>query len=186
MKRILKAIRIKTKNNKAFSLVEVLCAIVLLAIIATPILQAIMGGLNLNLKSRKLLSASDLTAGTMEFISSLVFDDYTYANGGTNYSVKGYESYYWNVPTTVTKEIYPSGPVGMVWGTSPSTNYCETAISDINYDGFKYTMIIKCTKPSSVSASDQYFTYDVTVDVYESGGSNILSSGKTCIANSYK
>lgn len=181
MKRILKAIRTKSKNNKAFSLVEVLCAIVLLAIVATPILQAIMGGLNLNLKSRKLLGAADLTAGTMEFVSSLVFEDYQYTNG-TTFSVNGYESYYWDCGAGV-HAIYPNGPVGTFTAASGTATERTVVINDIDYDGFKYTMKIKCSQEGVTG--DEYFTYKVVVDVCENGTTNVLSTGNTRIANKY-
>ncbi len=182
MKRIFKAIRTKAKNNKAFSLVEVLCAIVLLAIVATPILQAIMGGLSLNLKSRKLLGASDLTAGTMEFVSSLVFEDYSYTSGGTTFSVNGYESYYWDCGAGVGA-IYPNGPVGTFTAATGSATSKTVVINNIDYDGFKYTMTIKCTQEGATG--DEYFTYKVTVDVCENGTTNVLSTGNTRIANKY-
>ncbi len=69
---------ITNKNSKGFTLVEVLCAVVLLAIIATPIFQVIFTSLNLNLKSRKLLNASDLCSSTTEFISSKTLENYSY------------------------------------------------------------------------------------------------------------
>ena len=182
MKRIFKAIRTKAKNNKAFSLVEVLCAIVLLAIVATPILQAIMGGLNLNLKSRKLLGAADLTAGTMEFVSSLVFEDYSYTSGGTTFSVNGYDTYFWDCAAGV-RAIYPNGPVGTFEAASGSPSQ-TVKITNIDYDGFKYKMFIKCSPESS---TDEYFTYKVVVEVCENGAPDdvILSSAKTYIANKY-
>ena len=59
------------KNKKAFSLVEIMCAIVLLAIIATPIIQVAFSSMSTNIKSRKYLAAADITSDTMEFVSSL-------------------------------------------------------------------------------------------------------------------
>ncbi len=68
----------KKPNSKGFTLVEVLCAVVLLAIIATPIFQVIFTSLKLNLKSRKMLNASDLCSATTEFVSSKVLETYSY------------------------------------------------------------------------------------------------------------
>ena len=84
------------KKSKGFSLVEVLCAVVLLALVATPIIQALYQGMVVNNKSRKMLAAADLASDTTEFISSLAFSDFKYKNsGGTEITVPGLQSYYW-------------------------------------------------------------------------------------------
>ncbi len=124
MKKILKTKFLK-KKVKGFSLVEVLCAVVLLALVATPILQALCQGMVVNNKSRKMLAAADLASDTMEFVSTLAFNDYKYTNsGGTEITVPGLKSYYWgnDIDATHTSVefssfklrsaqlLYPNGP----------------------------------------------------------------------------
>lgn len=184
MKKLFTRVRLKGKKNRAFSLVEVLCAIVLLAIVATPILQAIVAGMNLNVKSRKLLGAADLTAGTMEFISSLTFEDYTYTStvDSNTYTVKGYKSYYWSCGASNGAPVYPHGPLGDFTAATGSATSKTVVINNVDYDGFKYTMTIKCTKPTT---TDTYYAYNVVVDVCENGTTNVLSTAKTSIMNQY-
>ncbi|MCR5847090.1 MAG: prepilin-type N-terminal cleavage/methylation domain-containing protein [Lachnospiraceae bacterium] len=199
----------RRKKNSAFSLVEVLCAIVLLAIVATPILQALYSGLNVNIKSRKLLGAADLTSDTMEFISSLVYEDYTYTEGGADYEVPGLERYYRGDSTNVTSlllntasTVYPGGPVctysSLSGGTYTSPyqstnpdpdngNHCTNLeLTNIVMDGIKYDMTITVVDeedPSSTTKS--FYCFKVDVIVRESASGKFLSYASTKIANSY-
>ncbi len=160
MKKLLKIFRLKQvkKENKGFSLVEVLCAIVLLALVATPVVQALYSGLSLNIKSRKILGASDIRSGYSERVASYVYDDFTYTESGTDYTVNGYET-----------DFAPDG--------SGVTKY-----TDIDADGFKYDVTLTCIDPG---VSDSYFCYDVRVDVTEAGKTDVLCTSKVSIANKY-
>lgn len=157
-KLFLKLKRNYNTSNKGFSLVEVLCAIVLLALVATPVVQALYSGLSLNIKSRKLLGASDLASGMAERVSSMVYDDYSYEEGGTTYNIDGYE-------TTFSPDA-----AGV------------TTFNEVDADGFKYDIVLTCIDPGS---SDAYFCYDVRIDVSEAGKSDVLCTSKTSIANKY-
>lgn len=204
MKSCLKFFRKKTKRASGFSLVEVLCAIVLLALVATPILQSIFSSMNLNLKSRKLLAASDLTSGVMEFVSSTVFDDYEYTKTGesTPTKVPGLASYYWggatgtgsigscklsngNAALETNGKLYPNGPTCKYDSYSGgSLTHRTLKITNADMDGFKFDVIIDMTAPSS-SSTAEYFCYDVNVKVYEKGTDKLLSEAATKIANKY-
>lgn len=72
MKRIVKK---KKKNNLGFSLLEVLLAVVLLAIIVTPLIQTVYTSMSLNKKSRILMGATDVGQSAVEFFESLTYDD---------------------------------------------------------------------------------------------------------------
>ena len=73
-------------NKKAFSLVEVLLAIVLLAIIATPILSVFYTSMSLNLKSRELMAATDVSTGIIESIEKGDGDTFRTACNNKNFA----------------------------------------------------------------------------------------------------
>ena len=169
--------KIFKKKNRAFSLVEVLCAVVLLALVATPIIQALYSGMALNNKSRKMLAAADLASDTMEFVSSLSFEDFKYKQSGTDITVPGLKSYYWGNdidPSHTSVEfssfklrsaqlLYPNGPhavLNTIISEAPSTygfdtadgwtNYtCNRSIvfEDVEMDGYKFKVKIKTLAP---------------------------------------
>lgn len=61
--------------SKGLSLIEVLMAVVLLAIIATPLIQVIYTSISLNIKSRELLAASNCAESLMEYLEVRPKDD---------------------------------------------------------------------------------------------------------------
>jgi prepilin-type N-terminal cleavage/methylation domain-containing protein len=200
---LFKKLKSNRVDNKAFSLVEVLCAIVLLALVATPVIQAIYSGLSLNLKSRKLLGASDITSGVMEFVSSTVFEDYDYTpTGGSKINVPGMHSYYWGGDAGdiskwlihgIDKDgnsynaLYPNGPGFAAAALTKTDPKRELYFSNVCFDehDFKYDVIITITDPKS---TDSYYCYNVDVEVREPGvgkSGKLLSYASTKIANSY-
>ena len=215
MKNFMKTKLIRLKNNKGFSLVEVLCAIVLLALIATPILQAIVQGMSLNVKSRKLLAASDLTSDTAEFVSSLVFEDFSYSESGTNYKVTGLKSFYWgnDLAEVSSLKLYNRSLVYPVDYTDPDTGlpaYGPTgtysSLSSLsgaaltkfgvaynsgrklvieNVDMDGFKFDITIETLKPNSSGDKYFCYDVFISVREHGTTNVLSEARTSVANKY-
>lgn len=71
---------IKKKMNSAnagFSLVEVLLAVCILALVAVPILRTITVSMKMNLQSKELLAATDTTQSMMEYIRSYPMEDYS-------------------------------------------------------------------------------------------------------------
>lgn len=72
MKKFLKK---KKNNNLGFSLLEVLLAVVLLAIVATPLIQVVYSSMALNKKSRILMGATDVGQSALEYFESLTYND---------------------------------------------------------------------------------------------------------------
>ena len=96
MKKIIKK---KKSSNLGFSLLEILLAVVLLAIVVTPLIQTIYTSMALNKKARILMSATELGQSYVEYFESMTYteintlytvDDFTIpdTNDGFNYNVK--------------------------------------------------------------------------------------------------
>lgn len=164
--------KIFKKNAKGFSLVEVLCAVVLLALVATPILQALCQGMVVNNKSRKMLAAADLASDTMEFVSSLAFNDFKYTNtGGTEITVPGLKSYYWGNDITVSDPLptfsslklysaqllYPNGPhaevdqisFNNISGWDAGTFKRSVQFKNVKMDGYDFKVKITTSAPTT-------------------------------------
>ena len=197
---------LRKHNNKAFSLVELLCAICLLALIATPILQIVISSMTLNQKSSKLLAASDLASDAIEYISSLPFEDY-------ETSIKGVRSHYYGKDAGLTLsdldyynsgtiKLYDNGPSGNISSSDfkninasefPGCVGRSLYITDVSYSGYKFDVRIVIKKKSSDSG--KYFCYDSIVEIYEprvdNGGGSYVYGNKiidvsTCVPNTYK
>lgn len=70
-----KIIKNKKSNNLGFSLLEVLLAVVLLAIVVTPLIQTVYTSMSLNKKARILMGATDVGQTYMEYLESMTYDD---------------------------------------------------------------------------------------------------------------
>lgn len=68
----------KIKNNKGFTLVELVVAIAVLAIIITPILQSFVTSAKMNLKARKTMIATDITQSIMEGFADKTYTEILY------------------------------------------------------------------------------------------------------------
>ena len=89
------------KENKAFSLVEVLLAVVLLGLVVTPLIGTVYTSLSINQKSKKLMAATDCAQTLVEYCEAKVQPDL----------ITEMDDYY-NHPPKVVK------PYGFVHGTS--------------------------------------------------------------------
>ena len=203
---------LKRKNNKAFSLVEILCAICLLALVTTPILQIIIGSMNMNKRSSEMLAASDLASDTIEYITSLSFEDYNDANKGVRTHYYGKDTgnslldldFFTNQGSTSNPQgvikLYNGGPSGKIKkadykDVDASTGYTGRSlyITDISYSNYKFDAKLIFQKKSTEAG--KYFAYDCIVEIYEprttkDDGSYVygkkLVEVSTCIPNSYK
>lgn len=72
MKKIIKKMR---KSKSGFSLLEILLAVVLLAIVVTPLIQTIYTSMALNKKSRIQMGATDVGQSALEYFESLTYPD---------------------------------------------------------------------------------------------------------------
>lgn len=65
----------KEKNNSGFTLVELLVAIAILAIVVTPLLYSFVSGARLNAKSKRIMEATTVAQNVMEDIKATSLED---------------------------------------------------------------------------------------------------------------
>ena len=186
--------RKRKENNKGFSLVEVLCAIVLLGLVAAPFLQMIYSSYATNLKSKKYLAASDLCQTIMEGVSSQTYED-SKTVGTSTQTVTGVGNYYFpdsshgsklgnkglygspsytSEPKTIPQGNCNSNPDGDAFSGSDKTAYFK----DITYAGYKFNVTITAKESGLYPSTKTYFTVPIEVAVYdaESSSETFISS----------
>ena len=72
MKKIIKKMK---KNNSGFSLLEILLAVILLAIVVTPLIQTVYTSMSLNKKARIMMGATDVGQHQIESFEAQTYDD---------------------------------------------------------------------------------------------------------------
>ena len=72
MKKIIKKMK---KNNSGFSLLEILLAVILLAIVVTPLIQTIYTSMSLNKKARIMMGANDVGQSLVEYYEAQTYDN---------------------------------------------------------------------------------------------------------------
>lgn len=187
--------KMKIKNvkfhKKGFSLIEVLCAIVLLALVATPIIQIIYSSFSMNIKSKEMLVAADLTSEVMEYVSSLAYDNHSYTKTGATSPtiIMGANNYYFGShpqaynSTTGKYSLCPTGTSGTK--DTALSNDKLLALKDVDYSGYKFRVSIEFVEDSA-TASNTYHFYNVYVKVCDNDdASHVYSQAKTCIPNKY-
>lgn len=185
----------KYKNNKGFSLVEVLLAVVLLALVATPVIQLFLSSMKTNKRSREILCANEIAQESMEYIESCDFENDLYpvftADGdAVRFPGLSYSASNWST----LQAAYNSAMVGfhsfddfvskarasVVPKGTAQTNYVEWTEGDVNCFGVVFFNLrtkydkndedyydeIVVFKENKENSSDEYFIYDVTLTVY--------------------
>lgn len=176
-------LRAKKRKNHGFSLIEVLLAIVILGLVATPILQIFITSAQINNRSREMMAATDVATITMEYLSSMRMDvddgirdsfqkaenclrvpglsyTATASNLGTNYSALSTfcskmivdENNHQNKCVYYNETNADSGVFGM-------------ALNAVEHNNYVFDVIV-WFEPATSAASSDFFTYDVTVEVY--------------------
>ena len=123
--------KFKTKRkgtNKGFSLIEVLAAVVILGLIATPILQMFYSSYSTNQKSKKYLAAADLAQTTMEAVSAQTWHETKSITDTVVYP--GLKEYYENIPST-KGHIYKN-PLSSFEGPEYETVYSQLETANRN------------------------------------------------------
>ncbi len=162
------------KNNKGFTLVEVLLAIVILSLVSAPILRGFIVTANTSARARTIMEATDVAQLIIEEISAMSFDgdvkDTFFVETATErlpaigYNVAGTKSpiatsqFQQTVATSCadSKKCYIS---------EVNPNLKMVALPNVEYDGKKYDVMIDFV-PNSGEGT-QFYTYDVTVRVFD-------------------
>jgi len=155
----------KKISNQGFSIIEVLLAVLLLALVATPLLQMFYSSYEMNRKSSRYLAAADLAQTKLEEISSRTWEDSeVVASGSTTTSVKGIsnDTTYFSTPITTF-----DAPVSINASTDEFGKY-----------PFNYT--ITFTPPSDLSG---YYTVKVDIVVKDVKTGNVITTASTKIPN---
>ena len=198
--------RAKRLNQKGFSLVEVLMAVVILGLIAAPVCQMLMTSYQVNRRSKRLLVASDIAQTTMESITALCWED-TSTLGGTD--IKGVYTYYKNF--VGNKPIYPNkvtdASMPVVYGTlinqdTSHTNQVSYYFTNVQFlqvgpgeDGtpvlgsspaqngedpfqMKIEFVMSDYSMNINSPSQAFYSVEVVVTIYDNDGNPVTSANE--------
>lgn len=183
----------KRSGNEGFSLVEVLCAVVLLAIIAAPVLQMFYSSYAMNQRSKKYLAAADLAQTVMEGISAQTYEDSKTVES-TPVTVAGLATYYEGIIGPGQKSLYPiSGGAGAI---APTGHYYVRSggsalfgahdivlfIDQITYAGYHFNMTITFKETGLYSGGNsirKYISVPVEIAVYDADSSTVSFSNET-------
>ena len=177
------------RNNKGFTLVEVLLAIVILSLVSAPILRGFIVTANTSARARKIMEATDVAQLIVEDVSAMSYED----DGGfvktflTDPDVSrdrlksvSYDSTGKVIPldiadffTRVRDEAGADKKVFICTHEAPASDpkyagYKVIALPNVDYDGEKYDALI--FYKSNSSGSEMYFTYSISVVVFDQGG----------------
>lgn len=108
-------------NNKGFSLVELLVAVIILAIIVVPVMHAFVSAANTNAKSNETLVATTLCEDVMEELNSMTAEAFSLKYGGVKSNTGVYT-------VEITGDNYDTN----------ASNYELTCVMDPGADGSKY------------------------------------------------
>lgn len=174
----------QNRKNKGFSLVEILLAIVILALVLTPVLQIFTTSMSISNRSRRLLGATEVAEMTLEVLNSKPMDGtdgikemfgtdgsrvlLPALGSGTSFFVQSD-----NVSASTSHAQYVS-KLNYTMGAGVAARYCkysaegETlrfALINVVHNGYVYDVVVSMT-PQKVNMTDEYYTYDVYLEVY--------------------
>ena len=182
------------KNDAGFSFIELLLAIVILGLIAAPIFKVFLTTSQINNNSKQLMAATDAATVTMEYISSSKFSGtngvgtiFTDTAGiKTRIPALGFACHAQQSGTAAANYdefVSHATGGGMAVATTDQyvfyhkptgTNELGVAMFNVPCNGYMFDMIV-WFKPNS-STSDKYYTYDVTIDVFEDLDKKVVAS----------
>lgn len=190
----------KIKGNLGFSLIEVLLAILILGLIAAPVLQLFVTSAQVNLRSRKLMAATDVANVTMEYLTGLKYDEgtesiktvFTTTDPRMRIPALSYDCSGTALATSLSSMDalrnhalanytgHGNSPKIYINSISGDT-YLGVVMKGVTYNEYTFDMIIWFQSNNTGSA--QFYTYDVTVEVYDSEQIMVEASDGTFTPN---
>ena len=181
--------KVLKKNNKAFSLLEVLLAIILLALIATPILQAIFATMAINKESKDIMAATEVATGITETFGKSNLKDINNQFTLSNIVSGNFGQY------KVLGDMWKTGTSQAVisstgTGTLPDSFICHFTNMyyrpHVSNNNFVYDIEIRFEKITPTVATDKYYTYNETITIFEhtDDSSEQFKTKKLCVINS--
>lgn len=180
-------------NNEGFSFIELLLAIVILALVAAPIFRVFLTTSQINNNSKQLMAATDAATVTMEYISACKFSgtggvETIFTTAGLNTRIPAlsftcHTQQSISYATDYSEFVSWAEIGGMEVGTGDQyvfylkpdgSNSLGLALFNVPSNGYMFDMIV-WFEPNS-STSDKYYTYDVTIDVYEDEDIQVTAS----------
>lgn len=171
----------KPNNNKGFTLIEVLLAIVILSLVSAPILRGFIVTANTSARARKIMEATDVAQLIVEEVSAMTYEEGVkdtflkdastdripsvgYTAVGQSVSVAGI------VPAQIPGMF--ANNIGSVAGGDKKCYRANNptwgdivGLPNVEYDGKKYDVLISFLPNSSEGT--KYYTYDVVVSVFD-------------------
>lgn len=178
--------RRKRIGNAGFSLLEVMVAVVILALVAAPILQTFLTTAKINGNAKKTLEATNLAQTIMEDLTSQTFDNnlkntFTTASA-TNVLIIKALSYSCPVEdkTSATIDGFDKFVTAMssAYGTSDSkyvyfakwiasgVDCFAASIHNVKYENAYFDVVFALTPSEGYTAGDKFYTYDVEMKVF--------------------
>lgn len=149
-------IKEKLIRSSGFSLLEVLLAVLLLAIVVTPLIQVIMTSMNLNIKAKKQQAANDLAQTVMEYLQSMTPDeiDQVMTGSGTSHVYLPFCGY--------VGDVYPLGSSSVAVTGNRATDFKNFKMNSFLHG---YAMLMVDGSDVIVTcSSDSEFKYMYTID----------------------
>ena len=170
------------KNQKGFSLVEILLAIVILSLIVTPILQIFVSSMNISNRSRKLLGATEVAQMTLEVLNSKAMEGAggiqemitqsgahvllpaldTYVPANTSFGSTGFTEH--SAFVGALKSAYGNN-TSMLCLVSDTESVKRFSLHNVRHNGYQYDVVV--SMEADKEPSDEYFTYDVYLEVFD-------------------
>lgn len=178
--------RRKAVSNKGFSLVEVLLAVVVLALVIIPIMQLFVTSMNISNRSRHLLGATEVGQMTLEVLNSKCMDGdagiETFFSSVTPTTKLPAASY--NVVATVGISSTNLSDEDFVTMTKSSRGGSDTkmliyamgdtkkhvSLHNVTHNGYVYDVVVHMTRNGS--GTDEYYTYSVYLEVFGAEAGN--------------
>ncbi len=172
------------RKNKGFSLVEILLAIVILALVLTPVLQIFTTSMSISNRSKRLLGATEVAEMTLEVLNSKPMEGAdgikeVFATSGNRVllpalgSSSTFSVVQDNISASTSHEQYVS-KLNCTMAAGVASRYSRYSVEgeilrftliNVVHNGYVYDVAVSMT-PQKADAAGDYYTYDVFLEVY--------------------